>query len=124
MTNFLVIHKFHPSGERVTPATLLIQRFVVMYKKLMEIIYVLSSGGEIEKFQYCSSQSGCCSELQSRSLVYAYVIVTLNPESFWTGVMHRYMQSSISVTFDQLKVLWMLLYNIDIFRYSETHQQS
>ena len=36
MTKFLVIHKFHPSGERVTPATLLIQRFVVMYKKLME----------------------------------------------------------------------------------------
>ena len=57
-------------------------------QKITEIIYVLSSGGEIEKFQYCSSQSGCCSELQSRSLVYADVIVTLNPESFWTGVMH------------------------------------
>ena len=55
-------------------------------KKLTEINYVLSSGGEIEKFQYCSSQSGCCSELQSRSLVYADVIVTLNPESFcWSN---------------------------------------
>ena len=32
-----MIHKFHPSGERVTPATLSIQRFVVKYNKLIFI---------------------------------------------------------------------------------------